>query len=292
MTSQHQMNREELIELAALDAYGLLDQYDAAIYTRSLLDASAAVQDEVRQLQAAIALDESLLPDDMPPAELRGQVLGAVRRAIEQEASRLAPIATIGRRPAAAAGAVATAPAVAPARLSRLGRLVFGGQSPMWRAASFALAGALVALFLSYGRALSYNEQITRAAIQQRDLDWLGPQVPALRDYFMADTESVLLREISPRGQDKAFARVYWLEGESAAMLMIDGLPTSDEQTGAELTYEIAVTDAAGVRHRLSTFVSRGTLQTERLALAGIALATNSVWTISTASGTVLSSAV
>ena len=62
MTSQTLLSREELLELAALDAFGLLDEYEAAIFSRSFHHAPAAVQDEVRQLQAEIAADPSLLP--------------------------------------------------------------------------------------------------------------------------------------------------------------------------------------------------------------------------------------
>ncbi len=55
MTSPAPMSREELLELAALDALGLLDEYEAALYTRSFHHAPAAVQDEIKDLQATFA---------------------------------------------------------------------------------------------------------------------------------------------------------------------------------------------------------------------------------------------
>ncbi len=56
------MTREELIELAALDALGLLDEYESALFTRSFHHAPAAVQKEIKDLQAAVTADPSLLP--------------------------------------------------------------------------------------------------------------------------------------------------------------------------------------------------------------------------------------
>ena len=98
MTSPEPMTRQELLELAALDALGLLDRYEAALYTRSFHHASAPVQDEIVRLQAEIASDETLLPVDEPDGSLRERVLRKVAEAIEAEASEFAPLATIGRR--------------------------------------------------------------------------------------------------------------------------------------------------------------------------------------------------
>ncbi len=47
MTSPEPMTRKELLELAALDVLGLLDEYEAAYYTRSFHHAPASVQDEI-----------------------------------------------------------------------------------------------------------------------------------------------------------------------------------------------------------------------------------------------------
>ena len=58
-----EMPREELLELASLDALGLLDEFDSAHFTRSFHAAPASVQDEIRRLQASIATDAALLSD-------------------------------------------------------------------------------------------------------------------------------------------------------------------------------------------------------------------------------------
>ena len=66
MTSSEPMTQRELLELAALDALGLLDEFEAAYYTRSFHDAPATVQDEIKRLQAELATDQRLLPGDEP----------------------------------------------------------------------------------------------------------------------------------------------------------------------------------------------------------------------------------
>ena len=66
MTSPEPMTRKELLELAALDVLGLLDEYEAAYYTRSFHHAPATVQDEIKRIQAEVASDESLLPGEEP----------------------------------------------------------------------------------------------------------------------------------------------------------------------------------------------------------------------------------
>ena len=130
------MTREELLELAALDAFGLLDEYEAALYTRSFHHAPAAVQDEVKELQAAFAADLTFLPEVEPKDEIRHRVLGAVARAVESESGELAPLALIGRAH------------------TRRGRTVHrssnGSTSQFWRAAALVLAAGNI-VFIAFG---------------------------------------------------------------------------------------------------------------------------------------------
>ena len=78
MTSPNPLTREDLLELAALDALDLLDEFDSAHYTRSFHDAPARVQDEIKQRQAELAADTTLLPEEGPTPSLRPRVLDAV----------------------------------------------------------------------------------------------------------------------------------------------------------------------------------------------------------------------
>jgi len=153
MNSPELLRREELIEQAALDALGLLDAFEAAHYAKSFHAAPASVQEEIRQLQAEIATDATLLSDEEPPAGLRGRVMGAVMDSIENEARELQPIATIGSRTRrlAAAGATATATDIAGVvRDERMNMQYRSTQRSVavWRAASVALAASLLGSFL------------------------------------------------------------------------------------------------------------------------------------------------
>lgn len=147
------MSRDDLLELAALDALCLLDEYESALYTRSYHHAPAAVQDEVKERQEQYAGDAWLLPEVEPRLELRERVLSAVARSIEDESVRLAPLATIGR--------------ARPGRGDVIARIGPGTSLQVWRAASFVLAA--VALLFAYlgAQALERNEQLWNYAIDR-----------------------------------------------------------------------------------------------------------------------------
>ncbi len=97
-------NYKQLLELAVLDAHGLLEPIEADLFTRSFHDAPAAIQDEIIQMQQNFASDTSLLPSDTPSADLKRKVLQSVADAADQEARRLAPLALIGARASASNG--------------------------------------------------------------------------------------------------------------------------------------------------------------------------------------------
>ena len=99
-------NYTELLELAVLDAHGLLEPIESELFNRSFHDAPASIQDEIIQMQLEFATDDSMLPEDLPPASLRKKVLDAVASAADKEASRLAPLALIGARVGATAAQV------------------------------------------------------------------------------------------------------------------------------------------------------------------------------------------
>ena len=150
MTAATSMTIKELLELAALDAFGLLDEYEGALYTESFHHAPATVQDDIKRLQAQIASDESLLPIDEPDPALRDRVLAAVAKAIEADSSKLAPLATIGRPRR-------TAPETAQRVLSASGQF--------WRAASFVLAGTLLATAYLWSDSYRASQQIATLAL-------------------------------------------------------------------------------------------------------------------------------
>ncbi|MDZ4828565.1 MAG: hypothetical protein SGJ09_00015 [Phycisphaerae bacterium] len=91
------MSRDELLDLAPLDAFGLLDEYEAALFHRSFHHAPASVQVEVRTLQSELVQDPAFLSVDEPRGLLRQKVLLRVQEEIEETAEQLQPLAHIGQ---------------------------------------------------------------------------------------------------------------------------------------------------------------------------------------------------
>ncbi len=116
MTSPDPMSREELLELAPLDAFGFLDEVESAHFNRAFHHAPASVQAEVRALQAQLAEQANFLSDEDPRPILRQKVLVRVAEEIEEATERLKPLATIGATlvSAAAAGSSSIVSAGAP----------------------------------------------------------------------------------------------------------------------------------------------------------------------------------
>ena len=159
----------DLRALAVLDALGLLDDVDAAQFDRAFRDSPAALQAELRVIQAAAVVDPAFLATEEPSPELKLQTLTRVMTAVEQQESQFAPIALIGRMASRGGRRVArsvdTTDLVEKAmELAILRKDVerFTVSSYYWRAASIALTAALtVALvfqLLNSGFALKVSE--------------------------------------------------------------------------------------------------------------------------------------
>ncbi len=144
-------NYNQLIELAVLDAHGLLEPIEADLFNRSFHDAPAGVQNEIIQLQLDFARDESLLPSELPSPKLKQQVLRAVTKAADKEAQRLAPLALIGARAGSAN--------------ARYGK---SKQTYYWRTAALVLFGISVVLGIV---AVDAQRRATSIAKVAMDLD-------------------------------------------------------------------------------------------------------------------------
>jgi hypothetical protein len=224
MTSPTPMTREELIELAALDAFGLLDEYEAALYTRSFHHAPVAVQNEIRELQAAFAREPSLLPDVEPDPALRQRVLDAVARAIEADSLTLAPLAMIGRPDRARPGTAA--------------RIGAGASTPFWRAAAFALAAALLVVAYFAGQFLERNNRMTDGVLGLLTPDQVEEVIgPTFKDFVgNPNCTTRTLRPVDGVDLD-AFAIVYVNE-RNEAFLFAACLPQNSGPFTLTLTDE------------------------------------------------------
>ncbi len=273
MTSVDSITPKELLELASLDALGLLDEFEARIYTRVFYGAPATVQDQVVRLQAEITEDLSLLPGEEPDPMLRERVLKAVAKAVEHNDAALAPIARIGR---------GSAPHVDHAREPRT--------AMYWRAASFVLAGA--SLLLAYFLALGYrsSSELAVAALSQ-EATILAEKLGVRTQDFMTDAsikEPLFWVPVDDREMDEKApppcGALFLNEDKGQIFVLVDGLPKDVE-------YFLQIQRKDGERpQRIQSFKSLGGLTAnlvEGIAVSQLVTAAFK-WEIATASGEVL----
>ncbi len=265
------MSREELLDLAALDAFGLLDEYDAALYTRSFHHAPATVQDEIRRVQAELAIDPSLLSaSDEPPAELRARVLAAVAAAREREEAQLAPLATIGR-PRAGESEY-------PAQ-----RVRFAASGLFWRAATFVLASAVIAMAYSWYTAVQTNVRLAEIALSKGVEDQLrelmGEDFTA---FIKTGNSNKTIHAIPLRGSEAAHATLYVNESDGVAFLLATGLPPS----GPNQHYTLIVEG-----REVKQFASNGLVAGVRVDGLSREMMASTSWTIKNDAGDVVLSA-
>lgn len=121
------MTTEQLIEMASLDALGMLDADERAEFEAGFRAASPTIQSQVRREQKRFANADHLLPEVDPPAGLKFRVMSAVRDAI---------IGLTAGDAAAAAKAVSTG--------SKVG--AWFNSTTIWRAACIGFATTTVLL--------------------------------------------------------------------------------------------------------------------------------------------------
>lgn len=266
MTSTSQPTREELMQLALLEAYGLLDEYEEAEFGRMFRDASAAEQDDIRELQAEVASDLAMLPDLDPPAELKARVLARVATAVESEASTLAPLAKIGRVARAAASA------------DERDRLRSMRAATFWRAACFVLCAALIVSL--YFQTTTYREsnrivELALGKVTTDQLDALGPGAIE----FLIDQNAAHVVLVDQRSGNDARANgfVSFREERRDAFLHISGLSQSE-------TYVLRVEAADGIMRTVREFdglIAQGV----RVELTEFTLAPKPQWRIEDSAG-------
>lgn len=155
----------DLRSQAVLDAMGMLDEVEAAAFDRDFRNAPAAVQAELRAVQADVAADPVFRGTGEPPADLKLRTLTRVMSAVEEQESQLAPIAHIGmlgqatrdragvpaRRSVSSIDAQDLVDQAMELAVLRSDMDRFVRSSRVWRAASFALmAGLLAALAFNF----------------------------------------------------------------------------------------------------------------------------------------------
>lgn len=131
------MKTQELLELAALDALGLLDEHEREAFDRAFRAAPPALQAQIRGEQTRIAKDESLLPEVDAPLGLRAKVLARWREAVSAKRRFVPPL------------------------------LPSSGVSPIWR---MAAVGALAATIVVGVSSLQIQSEFKKLAAAANDL--------------------------------------------------------------------------------------------------------------------------
>lgn len=190
MSRSESVSREELLELAWLEAMGLLDEVDGDRLNRLFHAASAAVQNEIRALQAKVVTEAALLADEVPDARLKGLAVTRIKDEQTAEQAALAPIASIGpRRTLTGSGAHQQAIEIIQLRaeyeVARGESSRWSRSAVLWRAASIVV-GAMLLVSLYYN--LASNHYAVR--ISQLALD--------------ANAREALIRELGPGYRDFA----------------------------------------------------------------------------------------
>ncbi|MFT3684189.1 MAG: hypothetical protein QM783_04545 [Phycisphaerales bacterium] len=211
-----EFTNRDLIELAQLDALGLLDESERQAFEKAFRSAPASIQMLVREGQARAADLDAWLPEAQPPASLRQRVLAAVAAAVRSEstqpevAGRLAP-------PIAKSSTVA----------------------PFWRATAIgSIAAALlfgVVTLKLYADFQNVNSTLQANAVADKFLKEFGPK---FEQAFTSEKTKFV--QFAPSTGARGAAVMLMDEGSATAQFFAKDLPT------VEGGYTLALVDAQG----------------------------------------------
>ncbi|MBX3356233.1 MAG: hypothetical protein KF724_11125 [Phycisphaeraceae bacterium] len=193
MSSSESVSREELLDLAWLEAIGVLDEVDCDRMNRLFHAASTALQNEVRAVQASVVAELARHEEEEPAVNLRGTAITRVRDAMTAEQAALAPIASIGPRRGGASPdpdqAIEIVRLRAECESTRSDVSRWSRAAVIWRAASIVV-GALLLVSLYYNLASNYYAvRIGQLALDANARDALIRELgPGYRDFVDAAT--------------------------------------------------------------------------------------------------------
>lgn len=233
------MNVQALIEMAVLDALGLLDEEERTAFEEAFWRAPPAIQAQIRREQTRLSRLEALLPEVEPPAGLRAAVLEAVRREMAAARSRTDTASLLIR-----------------------GMLRPRAVSPVWRAATVGLAAATIIFGLTTLHLRNEYDALTTQIRNDALIDLLARQFGHAYVYdllFDPRVRRVVLTATDPafRARASVFVHPEW------AMFYCQGMPT-----GGRGPYMLAIVDEQGrVVQPLASLSSEGELVSIRLDL-------------------------
>jgi len=157
------MKTQELLELAALDALGLLEEHERDEFDRAFRAAPPALQAQIRREQTRIAKDDTLLPEVDAPLGLKAKVLATWREAMTSRKWTLPPI------------------------------LPSSGVSPVWRMAAVGSLAAVIVMGVSFlyikGEFERYSTMAHEIAKKEAEVKDFGPRLES--DLFNVNVTKV-----------------------------------------------------------------------------------------------------
>jgi len=232
------MRTNELIEMATLEALGLLSETEQLEYEAAFRAASPALRRQIRAAQQRSAeFEASLLPRVEPADNLRTRVLAAVAEASALETSS-------GRAVVHRPGRV-----VPKVRASRR-------VSPLWRAASIGLAIAVTVLGVWTVQLQEHNARLGEAIVVNEFFDKIGPR-QVDDTLFDGNTGRVILAAAADAPSSFAARAVLLVNPDwKQARFVCSDLPVPK---GGKATFELCLLDESDqVVQALKRFESEG----------------------------------
>ncbi|MEE2908320.1 MAG: hypothetical protein VX527_10890 [Planctomycetota bacterium] len=168
----------ELVELASLDAFGLLDAEDALDFEDAFLAVPDRVRVSIRHLQAELVSDERLIGSEEPDESLRALVLERVSQAMADKDSTLQPLAQIGP------GMMTTS-----SPHDTIARNAFSQSLWTWRAVALVLLGVSITLAV-FGIVADRNHRELIQAINSRQAQFVLNQAPGMSGQIAWPTDN------------------------------------------------------------------------------------------------------
>ncbi|HMN40811.1 MAG TPA: hypothetical protein PKE29_08180 [Phycisphaerales bacterium] len=210
------MMTHELMEMASLDAMGLLDPSERETFERAFQAADPAIQAQIRREQLRFSGMDDVLPRVAPPLGLRARVIAAVREAIASSSRRDSDAI-----PIRSAGSV----------------------SRFWRVGAFgAMAAALVLGYFTVQFSQASRELRTANVSLPIDENFVREYGNGFKSLFLnPDAQFVSFVAATDAPDLKAArARIVFDPVKKQAQLFVQDLPRTEGQ------YEVVVIDAHG----------------------------------------------
>ncbi|MEL6498736.1 MAG: hypothetical protein AAF937_08135 [Planctomycetota bacterium] len=231
------MSPQKLLELALLDASGVLDADETAEFERCFYAADDDLKAQVRREQARFADVSEILPDVTPRPELRSLVIDSVRSASGRH------------RDAVGSAILAHAATERSERSTRQRRSVIG-----WRVATFAFATAFAAVGTMAFQLNQQFKQVTTSIQTNARIDTLldlGQQPDFLSALLDESFERTPLKMGDAAGQ----ASIFFSDDEAIGYLALRGLQPT---TPGDRYVLVAVGDDEEVLSELAEFTTAG----------------------------------